>query len=151
MILETKISNSQLREIIRLFEAVFFFNLEWSFFCMKQIKYICKKLRRYPKFIIYRMVTFLTDGRSLGLVPDETNSHLNFHFLDAIQNMPNTNQSKSRLFSFQLKSFVQSCTKTLLQNVNALTKVLALLFSDCMIGYPLQLLSFYQKLEIIYT
>lgn len=84
MILETKISNSQLREIIRLFEAVFFFNLEWSFFCMKQIKYICKKLRRYPKFIIYRMVTFLTDGRSLGLVPDETNSHLNFHFLDAI-------------------------------------------------------------------
>lgn len=86
MILETKISNSQLREIIRLFEAVFFllFNLKWSFFCMKQIKYICNKLRRYPIFIIYRMVTFLTEGRNLGLVPDETNSHLNFHFLDAI-------------------------------------------------------------------
>lgn len=43
MILETKISNSQLREIIRLFEAVFYFKLEWSFFCMKQIKYISKK------------------------------------------------------------------------------------------------------------
>lgn len=43
MILETNISNSQLREIIRLFETVFFLNLEWSFFCMKQIKYIRKK------------------------------------------------------------------------------------------------------------
>lgn len=43
MSLETKISNSQLREIIRVFEAVFFLDLEWSFFCIKQIKYICKK------------------------------------------------------------------------------------------------------------
>ena len=100
MILETKISNSQLREIIRSFEAVLLFNLKWSFFCMKQIKYICNKLRRYPIFIIYRMVTFLTDGRSLGLVPDETNSHLNFHFLDAIYNMPNTNQSKTDFSPF---------------------------------------------------
>ena len=63
MILETNISDSQLREIIRIFETVFFFNFEWSFFCMKQIKYIRKKITQISNIHNIQNGNFFNRGK----------------------------------------------------------------------------------------